>query len=155
MMAAPGLAYLPLLVIWFGTDLVSRICVVVIFAIFPILLNTVAGVRHVDATLVEMARSFQAPQREILLKVMVPNALPLIMAGVRIGTGRAVKGVITAEVFLTIVGLGGLIMRFGSSYRTDLLLATVATVVVFGLVVTELVKWFDRRLTRWAVGGAR
>lgn len=154
-MAAPSLAYVPLLVIWFGTDFVSRTCIVVLFAIFPIILNTVAGVRHADATLVEMAQSFQATRQQVLWKVLLPGAIPLVMAGIRLGTGRAVKGVITAEMLLTIVGLGGLIQSFGSSYRTDLLLALVATVVVFGLVITEGVKALDRRLTRWSVGATR
>lgn len=154
-MAAPTLVYVPVLVIWFGTEVASRIALVVAFAIFPIILNTIAGVRHSDANLVEMARSFQATPQQVIFKVLVPNAVPLVMAGIRVGAGRAVKGVITAEVFLTIVGLGGLIQSFGSSYRTDLLLATVGTVVVFGLVVTEVVKWIDRRLTRWSVGVSR
>ncbi|MBI3076907.1 MAG: ABC transporter permease [Deltaproteobacteria bacterium] len=149
LMAAPSVAYIPLLVIWFGTGLASRIMVVYLFAFFPVVINTEAGVRNSDARLVEMARSLLATPRQIFLKVVLPAAIPLIFAGVRLSLGRAVKGMVNAEMLITLVGMGGLIRFYGSSFQTDFALALTLTVVIFAVVLTMLLRMLDRVMTRW------
>jgi NitT/TauT family transport system permease protein len=92
LMSAPTTAFVPVLILWFGLGIESRIAVVFLFAVFVIIINTMTGVKQVDGVLVEMARSFGAKEREVFFKIILPAALPAIMAGVRLGMGRAVKG---------------------------------------------------------------
>jgi ABC-type nitrate/sulfonate/bicarbonate transport system permease component len=127
----------------------SRIAVVFLFAIFVIIINTMTGVKQVDTVLLEMARSFGAREREIFFKIMLPAALPAIMAGLRLGMGRAVKGMVTAEMLLTLTGIGAMIMQYGSSFATDSLFAVILTILLVALLAMKAVQWIDRRLTGW------
>jgi ABC-type nitrate/sulfonate/bicarbonate transport system permease component len=107
------------------------------------------GVKQVDTVLVEMARSFGAREREIFFKIVLPAALPAIMAGLRLGMGRAVKGMVTAEMLLTLTGIGAMIMQYGSSFATDSLFAVILTILLVALLAMKAVQWIDRRLTGW------
>ena len=148
-MSAPTTAFVPVLILWFGLGMESRIAVVFLFAIFVIIINTMTGVKQVDTVLMEMARSFCAREREIFFKIMLPAALPAIMAGLRLGMGRAVKGMVTAEMLLTLTGIGAMIMQYGSSFATDSLFAVILTILMVALVAMKAVQWIDRRLTGW------
>jgi ABC-type nitrate/sulfonate/bicarbonate transport system permease component len=106
-------------------------------------------VKQVDTVLVEMARSFGAKEREIFFKIMLPAALPAIMAGLRLGMGRAVKGMVTAEMLLTLTGIGAMIMQYGSSFATDSLFAVILTILLVAMAAMKAVQWIDRRLTGW------
>ena len=149
LMSAPTTAFVPVLILWFGLGMESRIAVVFLFAIFVIIINTMTGVKQVDTVLVDMARSFGAREREIFFKIMLPAALPAIMAGLRLGMGRAVKGMVTAEMLLTLTGIGAMIMQYGSSFATDSLFAVIITILMIALVAMKAVQWIDRRLTGW------
>lgn len=149
LMSAPTTAFVPVLILWFGLGMESRIAVVFLFAIFVIIINTMTGVKQVDTVLMEMARSFGAREREIFFKIMLPAALPAVMAGLRLGMGRAVKGMVTAEMLLTLTGIGAMIMQYGSSFATDSLFAVILTILMVALVAMKAVQWIDRRLTGW------
>jgi ABC-type nitrate/sulfonate/bicarbonate transport system permease component len=149
LMSAPSTAFVPVLILWFGLGIESRIAVVFLFAVFVIIINTMTGVKQVDTILVEMARSFGAREREIFFKIMLPAALPAIMAGLRLGMGRAVKGMVTAEMLLTLTGIGAMIMQYGSSFATDSLFAVILTILMVALLTMKAVQWVDRRLTGW------
>jgi NitT/TauT family transport system permease protein len=149
LMSAPATAFVPVLILWFGLGVESRIAVVFLFAVFVIIINTMTGVKQVDSILVEMARSFGAKEREIFLKIILPASLPAIMAGVRLGMGRAVKGMVTAEMLLTLTGIGAMIMQYGSAFATDSLFAVILTILLIAMIATKLVQWVDRRLTGW------
>ena len=149
LMSAPTTAFVPVLILWFGLGMESRIAVVFLFAIFVIIINTLTGVKQVDSVLLEMARSFGAREREIFFKIMLPAALPAIMAGLRLGMGRAVKGMVTAEMLLTLTGIGAMIMQYGSSFATDSLFAVILTILLVALLAMKAVHWIDRRLTGW------
>ena len=149
LMSAPTTAFVPVLILWFGLGMESRIAVVFLFAIFVIVINTMTGVKQVDPVLVEMARSFGAREREIFFKIVLPAALPAIMAGLRLGMGRAVKGMVTAEMLLTLTGIGAMIMQYGSSFATDSLFAVILTILLVALLSMKAVHWIDRRLTGW------
>jgi NitT/TauT family transport system permease protein len=151
LMSAPATAFVPVLILWFGLGVESRIAVVFLFAVFVIIINTMTGVKQVDAVLVEMARSFGAKEREVFFKIILPAALPAIMAGVRLGMGRAVKGMVTAEMLLTLTGIGAMIMQYGSSFATDSLFAVILTILILAMVAMKLVQWIDQRLTGWKV----
>jgi ABC-type nitrate/sulfonate/bicarbonate transport system permease component len=149
LMSAPMTAFVPLLIMWFGLGVESRIAVVFLFAFFVIVINTMTGVKQVDRIFVEMARSFGAKELEVFFKVVLPAAMPAIMAGVSIGMGRAVKGIVTAEMLLTLTGIGGMIMQYGSAFATDALFAVILTILMVAMIGMKLVKMVDRRLTGW------
>lgn len=149
LMSAPATAFVPVLILWFGLGVESRIAVVFLFAVFVIIINTMTGVKQVDTVFVEMARSFGAKEREIFFKIILPASMPAIMAGVRLGMGRAVKGMVTAEMLLTLTGIGAMIMQYGSAFATDSLFAVILTILLIAMIATKLVQWLDRRLTGW------
>jgi NitT/TauT family transport system permease protein len=151
LMSAPTTAFVPVLIIWFGLGVESRIAVVFLFAFFVIVINTMTGVKQVDQVLVEMARSFGGREREVFFKIMLPAAMPAIMAGISLGMGRAVKGMVTAEMLLTLTGIGGMIMQYGSSFATDSLFAVILTILIVAMIATKLVQMVDRWLTGWKV----
>ena len=151
LMSAPATAFVPVLILWFGLGVQSRIAVVFLFAVFVIIINTMTGVKQVDSILVEMARSFGAKEREIFFKIILPASMPAIMAGVRLGMGRAVKGMVTAEMLLTLTGIGAMIMQYGSAFATDSLFAVILTILIIAMITMKLVQWVDRRLTGWKV----
>jgi NitT/TauT family transport system permease protein len=149
LMSAPTTAFVPVLLMWFGLGVQSRIAVVFLFAVFVVIINTMTGVKQVDKILVEMARSFGAKEREVFFKIMLPAAMPAIMAGVRLGMGRAVKGMVTAEMLLTLTGIGAMIMQYGSAFATDALFAVILTILIVAMITMRLVQMVDRRLTGW------
>jgi NitT/TauT family transport system permease protein len=149
LMSAPTTAFVPVLILWFGLGVESRIAVVFLFAVFVIIINTMTGVKQVDSAFVEMARSFGAKEKEIFFKIILPAAMPAIMAGVRLGMGRAVKGMVTAEMLLTLTGIGAMIMQYGSAFATDSLFAVILTILILAMITMKLVQWLDQRLTGW------
>jgi NitT/TauT family transport system permease protein len=149
LMSAPATAFVPVLIMWLGLGIQSRIAVVFLFAVFVIIINTMTGVKQVDRVFVDMARSFGAKEREVFFKIMLPAAMPAIMAGVLLGMGRAVNGMVTAEMLLTLTGMGAMIMQYGSSFATDSLFAVILTVLMIAIITMRLVRWVDRRLTGW------
>jgi NitT/TauT family transport system permease protein len=151
LMSAPTTAFVPVLIMWFGLGVESRIAVVFLFSFFVIVINTLTGVKQVDRIWLEMARSFGAKEREIFFKVMLPAAMPAIMAGVRLGMGRAVKGMVTAEMLLTLTGIGAMVMQYGSAFATDALFAVILTILGVAMITMKLVQWLDQRLTGWKV----
>jgi len=151
LMASPTIAFIPVLILWFGLGVQSRIAVVFLFSFFVIAVNTQTGVKHADLALVEMARSFGAKEWQLFYKVELPAALPMIMAGLRLGIGRAVKGMVTGEMLLALTGMGAMIMQYGSAFATDALFAVILTVLGVALIAMKLVQALDRRLTGWKV----
>jgi NitT/TauT family transport system permease protein len=149
LMSAPTTAFVPVLILWFGLGVESRIAVVFLFAVFVIVINTMTGVKQVDRTFLEMARSFGAKEAEVFVKIILPAAMPAIMAGVRLGMGRAVKGMVTAEMLLTLTGIGAMIMQYGSAFATDALFAVILTILIVAMITMKLVQMVDQRLTGW------
>ena len=149
LLAVPMISFIPFLVIAFGLGLHSRVWIVFLFAFVIIAINTKAGVRDVDPTLTEMARAFGARETELFLKVILPAALPMIMAGIRLGMGRAILGMVTSEMILSAVGFGLMLMSFGASFNTPALFATLLTIVLLAVALLALVQYFDRRLMPW------
>jgi NitT/TauT family transport system permease protein len=149
LLTVPMISFIPFLVIAFGLGLHSRVWIVFLFAFVIIAINTTAGVRNVDATLTEMARSFGARESDLFLKVILPAALPMIMAGLRLGMGRAVLGMVTSELILAVVGFGAMLMTFSASYNSPALFATILTIVLLAVALLALIQYLDRRLMPW------
>ena len=125
--ATPRLVFLPLVMLWFGLGLWTKVVIVFIGALFPILINTYEGVRNADRTLINVVRSFGASEWDVARLVVVPNAMPYIIAGLRLAIGRAVLGVVVAEFFGSESGLGVMMVQAAGRYQVD--------VVFSGLIV--------------------
>jgi ABC-type nitrate/sulfonate/bicarbonate transport system permease component len=147
--ATPRLVFLPLLLLWFGLGLWSKVVIVFIGALFPILINTYEGVRNADKTLINVVRSFGAGEWEVARLVVLPNSLPYVVAGLRLGIGRAVLGVVVAEFFGSEEGLGVLMVQASGRYQVDVVFAGLIIFATLSLVMTGLVKLLEDRLTRW------
>ena len=148
--ATPRLVFLPLVLIWFGVGLGSVVVIVFMGAVFPLLINTYAGVKNADRLLINVVRSFGANEWQINKMVVLPNSLPFIVAGLRLAIGRAILGVVVAEFFGGAeFGLGKLMVHGAQSYAVDLLFAIMIIFMAISLFMTALVKRMENRLSRW------
>lgn len=150
--ATPMIALVPLVVVWFGFGLGGRVVVVFLAAFFPILINIYSGVRDTPSSLVEVARSFGVRSEiGMMRRIVIPAAIPYIMAGIRLGIGRAVVGMAVAEVFLRLGGIGSLIVQYGAAFRTDYVFATILPLPLLGIGLTKLVAMIEGRYQSWRV----
>jgi NitT/TauT family transport system permease protein len=140
----PEAAIVPLLIIWFGLGVTPRIIAVFLFAVFEITVSTYAGVRNVDSSLSEVARSFGASRRQLFRRVVLMAALPYIFAGLRMGAARAVKGMVVAELLFAATGIGGAIQDAANAYRTDKVMVYVIVITVMGIAFAGLVQVVER-----------
>ncbi|MGH6675284.1 MAG: ABC transporter permease [Xanthobacteraceae bacterium] len=147
--ATPRLVFLPLLMLWFGIGLWSKVAIVFIGALFPLLINTYEGVRNADKLLINVVRSFGASEWQIARLVVVPNSLPFIVVGLRLAIGRAILGVVVAEFFGSQEGLGVVMVRAASGFRVDIVFAGLIIFAGLSLVMTGLVKILENRMSRW------
>jgi len=151
--ATPLVALIPLVILWFGLEFKAKLVIVVLMAVFPILINTASGVRDVNAALIDVGRAFVANERQIFTKVVMPAALPYIMTGLRLGIGRAIIGMVVAEFFTGLSGLGALVITYGNAFRTDAMLVPVLVLMVLGVGLTALLRWTESRIAPWKKGG--
>lgn len=150
LMGAPTAAFVPILVAVFGVGSGAIIATIFVFSVFIVIVNTYAGVRGVDPRLVEMSRSFGASRLTLMRRVILPGSMPMLLAGIRLGFGRAVAGMILGEMLVVVVGFGGLIMQKGSGFQVEQLWALIFTVLVFSVAVTRVLERVQERTTRWA-----
>ena len=145
----PVSTLVPVVVIVFGIDLVARSAVVFLFAIVEVTLTTASGVRFVDRDLMDMGRSFGLRRIRRLTRIILPGAAPGIAAAVRVGTGRAVVGMVVMELLLVSVGVGKLISRSRDLFQAPRLYAVVVSLAIFALAVHALMQALERRTQRW------
>jgi ABC-type nitrate/sulfonate/bicarbonate transport system permease component len=148
--ATPLVAVVPLLVLWFGIYLKAKIIVVFLFAVFPLLINTYQGVRECDKNMLEVAQSFRSSEWRTWQDVLLPFAVPYILAGVRLAIGRGLIGMIIAEFYTTISGLGFMITKYANVFAMDKTFVPVIVLMVLGVSLTTLLKWFGRRIAPWS-----
>jgi NitT/TauT family transport system permease protein len=148
--ATPLVAVVPLLVLWFGIYLKAKIIVVFLFAVFPVLINTYQGVRECDKNMLEVARSFRSSEWRMWQDVLLPFAVPYIIAGIRLAIGRGLIGMIIAEFYTTISGLGFMITRYANVFEMDKVFVPVIVLMVLGVSLTTLLKWAGRKIAPWS-----
>ena len=154
--AMPRIALYPLIIIWFGIASGSKIFIVFLSAMLPILVNTVAGVRNIDPDLLKAARAFCARDWQIFTTVALPFSVPFILTGVRQGVAHGLIGVIIGELFAGSEGIGYMISYAGQMFQTDTLLVGVVVVMIAGMLLTSLGERVRRYFQRWRpdhVGG--
>jgi ABC-type nitrate/sulfonate/bicarbonate transport system permease component len=147
--ATPRLVFLPLLMLWLGIGLWSKVAIVFLGALFPLLINTHEGVRNADKLLINVVRSFGAKEWDVARLVVIPNALPFIVVGLRLAIGRAILGVVVAEFFGAQDGLGVIMVRAASSFNVDVVFAGLIVFAALSLIMTGLVKLLEERMSRW------
>ncbi len=148
--ATPMVALVPLLVLWFGIYLKAKIIVVFLFAVFPILINTYQGVRECDKNMLEVARSFRSGEWQVWRDVLLPYALPYIAAGIRLAIGRGLVGMVVAEFYTTISGLGFMITRYANNFEMDKTFVPVIMLMILGVSLTTGLKWLERHIAPWS-----
>jgi len=153
--ATPRIALLPLVMIWFGIGVMSKIAIVFLGAIFPILVNTITGVRTINADFVKVARSFGSNDRQMFLTVALPSSVPLLLTGLRLGLGHALVGIVVGEMHGATAGLGYLIATAGARFQTDKVMVGIILIASAGVAMTELLRRIERRFERWrpSLGG--
>lgn len=149
LLISPAMIFAPIFFAIFGLSGAVRIAVIIMYSAFVITMNTATAIRTVDPVLVEMASSFGANERQIFLRILLPASLPLIFAGIRLGMGRAVKGMINGEMLIAMVGLGALAQRYGSQFEASKVFAIAMVVLIIALVCNWIVQTVENRLTSW------
>jgi NitT/TauT family transport system permease protein len=147
--ATPTIALAPLFILWFGIGIWSKVIVVISLVLFPVTINTEAGLRTTSERLIEMLRSFGATRRQIFFKVSLPSAVPFILAGLKLGIGRGLIAVVVAELFGSRAGLGRLISQSADAFNMPELFAGVVILAVAGIVLTAGFGWLEQRLVPW------
>lgn len=147
--ATPQVALTPILMLWFGLGFGVKVVIIFLFAFFPILINTASGVKNVSGSMVEVGRAYMASERQILLKVIFPAALPFIMAGVRLAVGRGLVGMIVAELFTAITGLGAMLTLYGNLFETAKMFVVIIVLGLLGVGLIQSTQALERRMARW------
>ncbi|HEY6997846.1 MAG TPA: ABC transporter permease [Candidatus Binatia bacterium] len=147
--ATPRVALAPIVVVWFGLGIFPTSLVVFLGAVFPILLNTYTGIKSVRRNLIDVVRAFGGSRRQIFLKVMIPDATPAIIAGMRLGVGRAVIGVVVGELFGAEAGLGSMVYLYSQRFQPGPVFVGIVILVVFGILTFVAVEKLQRWLSPW------
>lgn len=144
-LSVPLTALVPILLLIFGLSKTAVVVAIVFYTFFVVVFNTHAGVANVDRKLLDMARSFNADRKMIVRRVVLPSAMGLTLAGVRIAVGRAVKGAVVTEQIIGLLGLGGRVQRLGGAFAVEKLYAVVLFIGLLGLASMELARAVERR----------
>lgn len=150
--ALPAVALVPVIVLWFGFGDSAKIFVVAFFVFFPVVINTTRGVEEVDSELLEVTRSFCSPERRVWRDLLIPASLPYVFTGVKLAIGRGLVGVIVAEFFTAISGLGNLIVTNANTFQTARMFVPIVVLSLIGVILTGLLGLLERQLTPWRRG---
>lgn len=150
MYSVPFVVFLPIIIFWFGIGEQARIVIVVWSAIFPLLINVIAGARNLESNYLQVARVFCASGSMVMRSVAFPATLPYILAGVRQAVGRALVGAIVAELFMGDQGLGYVVQLQTSNFQMDRAMAAILVIAVLAIVLTQGVAWIEKRFTFWS-----
>lgn len=149
--AIPRVALVPLIILWCGLGVLAKVVIVVSVAIFPIIINTYSGVRDVRGVLLDVGNAYSATRWQSLRFIILPAAMPFIMAGIRLGLSLGIIGMIVAEFFTAINGLGGIIVEYGNTFQTAKMFVAIFVVGTMGVVLTEAAMALERRWASWRV----
>ena len=147
--ATPQVAFLPLIIIWVGTGFATKILIIVLLAVLPIAINAQAAVRTTDPRLIKVADSFGAGDWLFFRSIILPSAVPFLLAGLRLAIGRAMIGIVVGEVYGSSGGIGMMISQAGSRFQTDRVFVGVLTIVAAGVILVEVLRRIERRVEVW------
>lgn len=145
----PKIALLPLIILWLGIGEVSKITIISLGVFFPVVINTYSGVKNVDPLLLKVAVSYGTSRFNIIRKVILPAALPVIFAGLKLASGTSLLLLVAAEMIAAKEGVGAMILHYGDLMLTTKLMVGVMVLSLLGLVFNRILEWFERRLIPW------
>lgn len=149
-LTAPTVVFVPIYFSLFALSRWAIVALIIQYTIFIIIVNTISAVKTVDSELIEMSRVFGARNEMVIVqKILFRAALPHISAGLRLGLGRAIKGMINGEILIAVVGLGGLSSSFGRAFDAEGVLAVLLLVIIIALVLDQVVQYLDKRVNAW------
>jgi NitT/TauT family transport system permease protein len=149
MNATPRIALLPLVIIWLGIGILSKVGIIFLGAVFPILINTRDGVKTTPIHLLNAAKSFGASQWQIFKSVVLPSTVPFILTGLRLGVGRALIGVLVGELYAATAGIGFMITVAGATFQTDKVFVGILVFAITGVISMELLTKLEHRFDKW------
>jgi NitT/TauT family transport system permease protein len=147
--ATPQVAFLPLIVIWVGTGFAAKALIVFLLAVLPIAINALAAVRTTDPRLVKVAASFGAGDWRLFRTIILPSAIPFLLAGLRLAIGRGMIGIVVGEIYGSSTGVGAMIHQAGARFETTKVFVGVLTIVAVGMLLVAVVQWIERRVDVW------
>jgi len=147
--STPTVAFIPLIVLWFGFRVPAKVVIVFLFMVFPVLINTQQGVKNLNRDLLEVARSFCSSERRLWSDLIIPSALPFILAGVNLAIGRGLVGMIVAEFFTSVAGLGYMIVQYANAFETAKLFVPIVVLMALGVTLIGLIKVIERKVAPW------
>jgi NitT/TauT family transport system permease protein len=147
--AMPTVAMIPLVIIWLGLGFQAKVFLTWLVAVFPVIINAEAGVVTVPPAFLETARAFGCNRWQVFRRVILHAAVPFFVAGVRLGLGRALVGVVVAEMFTALAGLGYLIVLYGNTFRTAELFVPILVLGAISIAATKLIQRIERRIAPW------
>jgi len=149
MNATPRIALLPLVIIWLGIGIISKVGIIFLGAVFPLLINTRDGVKTTPVNLLTAARSFGASEWQIFKSVVLPSTVPFILTGLRLAVGRALIGVMVGELYAATAGIGFMITVAGATFQTDKVFVGVLIFAISGMTLTAVIDRYERRFDKW------
>jgi NitT/TauT family transport system permease protein len=147
--STPTVALVPLIVLWAGFETKAKVIILFLFAFFPMVINTYQGVKSVDPKLLEVGRAFRCSERQLWVNIVLPAALPFIVTGLRLAVGRGLIGMVLADLYTAISGIGYLIVRTASTYQVDKMFVPIVTLGLLGVTLTALLRVLERFVAPW------
>lgn len=147
--ATPQVAFLPLIIVWVGIGLGSKVVVIFLLTVLPIAINALASVKTIDVRLLRVARSFGSSEWKIFRNIILPSSVPFLLTGLRLGVGRAMIGIVVGELYAATAGVGFMINVAGASFQTDKVFVGVIIIAVCGLFLIEIIRRIERRVDVW------
>jgi sulfonate transport system permease protein len=145
----PSVALVPLIVLWAGYETTAKVIILFLFAFFPMVINTYQGVKSVDPKLLEVGRAFRCSERQLWTNIVLPGALPFIVTGIRLAVGRGMIGMVLADLYTAISGIGYLIVRSASTFQVDKMFVPIVTLGLLGVTLTALLRLAERHVAPW------
>jgi ABC-type nitrate/sulfonate/bicarbonate transport system permease component len=149
----PSVALVPLIVLWAGFETTAKVIILFMFAFFPMVINTYQGVKAVDPKLIEVGRAFRCSERQLWANIVIPAALPFIVTGLRLALGRGLIGMVLADLYTAISGIGYLIVRTASTYQVNKMFVPIVTLGLLGVSLTALLRVVEKRVAPWTAAG--
>jgi NitT/TauT family transport system permease protein len=150
--ATPRIALMPLIIIWFGIDLPAKIAIIFLSTVFPILVNTMTGVRTVERDFVKVARSFGASDGQLFRTVALPSSVPNLLTGLRLGLGHALIGIVVGEMYGSSAGIGFMMQTAGATFQTDKVMVGIAIIAAAGMGMTQALRVIEAHFDVWRPG---
>ena len=150
----PSVALVPLIVLWAGFDTTAKVIILFLFAFFPMVINTYQGVKSVDPKLLEVGRAFRCSEGQLWWHIVLPAALPFIVTGLRLALGRALIGMVLADLYTAISGIGYLIVRTASTYQVDKMFVPIVTLGLLGVTFTALLRLAEKYVAPWTAASS-